>query len=333
MSFKKTSAIVSLGAGISQVPLIESARKKGYAVIAVDRDARAPGFLQADERVEVSTYDTKRVLEALALLRKGYELKGVIARASGRALFTASAIARRFRLPGMTGRLVALGTEKSMLRAWCAKNKLPAVRGVRAAAPAGVLKAKLRWPLIVKPDFTLVGKKAIARIKTPAELPGAFAAARKASGNGRVEVEEYIDGFDASCLFFLHGARAQVITFWDEMITVDARGRVHGRGARMPSAVIRTAAERKIRRIIFNFAKHLPGEHALLTISFRVDKRGDPYVMELHADLGGDDIAETLLPRANPEFDYFSLAVSVACGKTIPKTRAPFLPASISSTV
>ena len=48
-------AIISVAAGEGQVPLIRTVRRLGFAVIAVDRDADAPGMALAEDRVVCST--------------------------------------------------------------------------------------------------------------------------------------------------------------------------------------------------------------------------------------------------------------------------------------
>ncbi|GAI54291.1 unnamed protein product, partial [marine sediment metagenome] len=107
--------IICLGAGISQLPLIQAARHRGYSVIAIDRDPDAPGFSLADTKIMESTYNTAKVLNALHSLEKRHYFSGLVARTSGPALKTAAAIAEEFHLPGLSREIVPLATEKSKL--------------------------------------------------------------------------------------------------------------------------------------------------------------------------------------------------------------------------
>lgn len=310
---QKISAVISLGAGVSQMPLIERARQKGYRVIAVDRDETAVGFAGADERVLVSTHDTVAVIEALRALQSRYDFAGVVARVGERALYTAAAIAREFNLRGLTDDLVRVATEKSVLRQWCAEHQVLAPRGTKWSPTDPVdTPPALRAPLVVKPDATVNGKEGITVLKSPASLPVAIATASRASANGSVEVEEFIEGIDASCLFLASDGKADVITYWDELVEVTADGSIQGKGASVPTRVSERAKQYMAESAAV-LAAQFPAVQALLIGSFRVGTDDRPYCIELHADLGGDSIADTLLRRALPEFDYFGLAVSVAC--------------------
>ena len=57
--------LVCLGAGKSQVPVINAAKNLGYSVIAVDIDADAPGFNSADVAFNFSTHDPDSIINAL----------------------------------------------------------------------------------------------------------------------------------------------------------------------------------------------------------------------------------------------------------------------------
>jgi len=52
-------------------------------------------------------------------------------------------------------------------------------------------------------------------------------------------------------------------------------------------------------------------------------------VIELHADLGGDLIADILLPSASLSFDFFKIAVSASSGNEIGTRPLIFAPTAI----
>jgi hypothetical protein len=84
------SAFVSLGAGSFQVPLIEAARDAGFHVIAVDRNASAPGFAAADECIQQSITRPAHLRRRLA--GGANPICALASRSFGRALISGAAL-------------------------------------------------------------------------------------------------------------------------------------------------------------------------------------------------------------------------------------------------
>lgn len=320
-------AIICLGAGRGQLPFIEAARKK-HKVIAIDRNQEAPGFALSTERVVKSTYDAVGIIRALDKFQKQYRIVGLIARTSGFALRTAARIAKRFKLIGPSPAIIPLATEKSRLQMFCRRHGLRMPGNMKVKHCSDRVTA-LRFPLIIKPDFPLIGKKAINVVYDKAQLAAAFSAAAEASGNHFVEVEEYIEGFDVSCLFTLRRGRVHIIDFWDELVGVRADGSIKGLGVSMPSVIKKTTVEKSLIALVRRFGTLFPRESALLILSFRINEAGEPYIIELHADLGGDLIADVLLPKANTQFDFFRMAVDFAVQGKVKQQAWRFRPTTL----
>ena len=62
----------------------------------------------------------------------------------------------------------------------------------------------------------------------------------------------------------------------------------------MPSISLTTNQSKKIEKVIDKFAKLFPDVRTLLSFSFRVDSRGIPWLIEVHADMTGDLILDKL---------------------------------------
>ncbi len=308
---QKNDPIICLGAGISQLPLIQAVKHRGYSVVAIDRDSDAPGFSLADTKIIESTYDMEIVLDALHVLEKRHHFCGLVARTSGPALKTAAAIAEEFHLPGLNREIVPLATEKSKLREFCESHDILMPKGQKISQ-LKELDSNFPLPLILKPDLPLIGKKDIRVVWKSSDLESAVQAAIQSSGNGFAEVEEYIDGFDVACLFHIDKRNASIVCFWDELVGFKKNGEIFAMGVSAPSVVIRSQTEKKIRAIIESFALQLADINHLLILSFRVDMSGNPYIIELHADLGGDLIAEELLPMSDSSFNYFKYCINIA---------------------
>jgi len=324
----KKNAIICIAAGNSQLPIIRAARKKGLEVIAIDRNPEAPGFYLTSEQIVLSTYDSKSVIEVLFTMQGKYEFNGVICRASDLALYTASEIAKEFKLCGYSKDLVPLATEKAHLREFSDLNGLPMPKGVKVKFGQDY-NNDIQLPLIVKPNLPRYGKKDITAISDRISLPGAIRKACESSRDSYAEIEEYIEGIDVSILFYMDRGKSKIITYWDELVAIDEHNSIKGLGVSVPSVIVGTDIQTKIDAVVAKLASQFDTTQALMILSARIDFQGNLFIIELHADLGGDLIADELLPRADSSFDFFEMAVNVACGDFHGKNSPKLHPTAI----
>ncbi|MEW5895431.1 MAG: hypothetical protein AB1650_06720 [Candidatus Omnitrophota bacterium] len=325
----KNEAVICLAGGTAQLPLIRSAHKRGHAVIVVDRDPTAPGMQEADERIVESTYHTEKVIEALHAIENKFLFAGLVSRASGPALKTAAAVAEEFHLPGLSKEIVPLITEKSRLQTFCFRHGITMPKGQRLKtidAGGGFLTC----PLVVKPDFPITGKKDVRVIFADVDLRQAVEAAVNSSYNGFAEVEEYIEGIDVSVLCLVKNGMSDILNVWDELVGVEKDGRIRAVGLSVPSVIENDGVVNAVNGIIGRFARQFKTVNALLIFSFRIDFDGEPYLIEIHGDLGGDLIADVLLPAAMPGFDFFKTAIDAAFNRDISFVRLKMIPACLA---
>ena len=187
----------------------------------------------------------------------------------------------------------------------------------------------LDFPVIVKPDLPLIGKKDVKVVNDDLSFHSAVKQAAVASENGFAEVEEFIDGIDVSVLFYLEKGRARTIVYWDELIAINNGFGITGIGVSTPSVAVGTEVQSKIQRIVESFSSYFLDVQSLMILSFRIDWIGNPYIIELHADLGGDKIADILLPSSNPSFDFFERALQIACREYSEGIPGEFTPTAL----
>ena len=223
-------AIICIGAGKSQIPLILAGKRMGWAVITADRDPHAPGFEYADEVMKTSTHDTRAILAALHELNDHYHFEGVVARTTAaEALHTAATVSEEYGLPGLTREIIQIATEKSTLRNFCSLHDLPAPKGTivnsvsygsktrsygpktrsnepktrsnepeirsngpetRSNGPETRESEISRLPAITKPDKSCIGKANIHLCTNQADLVLYVAEAMKMSDNGQADVRD-----------------------------------------------------------------------------------------------------------------------------------------------
>lgn len=318
MSAERT--VLVYGAGGNQVPVIAAARRRGFRVVAVDRDPHAPGIPHASRFVCTSLRDHDGIRAAIA----GETVCAVVARVTDPlALASARRMACDRGLAGPDERLLAAATSKRAFERLCHAAGLTTPRrfGVEEAREAlahGTSSSVTRGPhlrICVRPDVTIRGKAAIRRVDSPSGLALACEDAAAASENRQVDLSQWIDGSDVSVLAALEGGRARRIALYEEWIAVAPSGQIEGIGVGMPSRF--EAAAAVIDESLAALARACPESRSLVMLSLRIDERGRAHAIEIHLGLGGDAIADRLLPAALPGFDAFEAWVAFSAGEAI----------------
>lgn len=297
--------LVVYGAGWNQLPVLEASRRQGFRVIAVDRDGEAPGIAIADRFHLLSLRDHDRIEAALG----DEAIGGVVARITdAEALASAQRLARSRGLPTACDRLVEAATSKRALARFA--------RAAGIATPARVERSDridfTRGAVVVRPDVTMRGKAAIRRVCDQRALARAWEEAAALSASGGVDAARFVAGDDVSVLVALQSGRAQRWIVWDEWVAIDEGGAMHGLGCGLPTRYSRVLEG--IDRVVGRIAAAVPTSRTLAVVSLRIDASGQPWLIEIHLGIGGDAIAERLLPAALPDWDVFAAWVELESG-------------------
>lgn len=310
------------GAGVHQVPVLAAGRRRGYRIVAIDRDPAAPGIGLADRFVCRSLRDH----DAIAAAIEDESISGVVARVTDPiALESSRRIAEGHGLAAPGPDLVAAATSKQAAGALCRLANIPTPTRRTRDDVVGALSSaagERATRFCIRPDATIRGKAAIRRVATRAALEEALAEATAASANGAVDVSDWIEGIDVSVLAGLDRGRGQRIAHWDEWVALEPSGRIVGIGAGLPS---RVDAERVgIDAALGALARTCPTSRGLVTLSFRVDASERAHLIEIHLGIGGDALADRLLPSALPGFDAFDAMIAMQAGQSVePPGLAP----------
>ena len=305
-------ALLVYGAGWNQVPIIEASRRRGLRVVAIDRDPKAPGAALADRFHCISLRDHDAIVRATA----HEDLDGIVARITDAAgLESAHRLARLRGLPTACPALVEAATSKLALAEVC---RAAGLRTPERLSPGAPIYFEV-GAVVVRPDVTVEGKSGIRRVASRAELDAAFAEAKARSANARVDVSRWIEGEDISVLTDLDRGRARRHALWDEWVALDREGRVRGVGCGMPSRFEEAASQ--IDGALAQLSRAFPESRCLVVVSFRIDSEGRPWLIEIHLGVGGDGIADRLLPAALEGWDSFDLLVGSQSGESIESSR------------
>jgi biotin carboxylase len=305
--------LLVLGAGPAQLGLLAAARARELYVIAVDRDASAPGFRYSDRRAIVSTEDEPGV-ERLAGAER---VDGLIAPGIDWPVAIAARVAERLALPHpISPDTATLSTSKLRQRERFAEAGVPqpAYEICSGAAEAAEAARRIGFPCVIKaPDRQ--GQRGLTLVGSAAEVEEAVRIALDASRSATLLVEEHVPGREVTVNAFSSGGHFHPLTVTDRLTApLPAFGvaLTHVWPSELEPVQIGAVVEAASAA-----ARAVGIENGPSYTQVLLGPAG-PRVGELAARLGGGHDAE--LCRVALAVDLNGAAVSAALGEDVPAT-------------
>ena len=305
-------AIICLAAGKSQEQVIAKAKALGYVIVAIDRNEASPGFKYADIQIYQSTYDADAIIKELELLKNKFRWVGVLNRSSGPPVITAAKICKYFNIPGVPIESARTLVNKDKLREDCLKHGIPSPAHVTYSIDECEAVFCDKFPVVVKPALSLIGKSGISVVRSKNELESSINYAIENTINKKIIVEEFLKGPDLTFVSFVRDGRLCPICLLDEINIEQEDGSIIGKGYKThPISESNWMLQaNKISQQIMSIFKI---ERSAFMVSFRVDSKNDLRLIEVHLDLGGDLLIEEIFPKALP-FDFLEFSVHMSVG-------------------
>jgi biotin carboxylase len=304
--------VLFIGAGRNQRGAIERVRELGVRVVAVDRNAAAPGLTAADAGEAVDFAD----LAAVAEVGRRHRVDGVLTIAADSAVPVVAAVAAELGLPGIGPDAAHLATNKIAMRRVFAERGVPqpqfaALRRqteVRAAARA------VGFPAVVKPVDS-AGRRGISLVHDADELGAQMAFAIAASRSQEVIVERFHEGREVNTLLV---ARDDDV----HLVTASYRLRPEGVGFGValahvyPSTLFGDALE-EVERVAVAAVRAIGLRNGIAYPQLLVlPHANEVLVVEIAARIPGGQMVE--VPRFGVGIDLVEVAVLQALGEPVP---------------
>ena len=196
--------IMILGAGVFQVPLINTCRAMGFETLAVSRPGNYPGFQAADRAIRIDLREKERLLSVAI----AHQVCAVVTDQTDIPVATAAWLAERLRLPGIGYERALLFTNKALMRKKCEEVGLPSMRW-HVSNQVGALIAWAEssgYPVVVKPVDNQ-GSRGVTLAHDATQLRRAFHAALAHSACGEVIAEEWFEGREVVIQGFAQGGQ------------------------------------------------------------------------------------------------------------------------------
>lgn len=302
-----------VGTSPSSAPLLRSLHTLGFEVIGVDRD---PTQLPVDFEIPNSIHEWDMIGATCKDLEKSQKrISGVISRASGPGMVSASLFASRLGLPGYSEILAKMANSKTLLFRNLSDLRVPTPTVLRNEGQiVGLIRATGR--VVVKPEVPLVGKKSVSVVSDEFELDSAVALAERASHNGAAIVQPFIPGDDYALVTYSRGQEIVWSACFRELV-FSRDGSFFGGGFEYVASAGASWMEEMVNIAARVLAKW-PSEGTAV-FSFR--KSGENlYLYEINLGMVGDGLFERYWASIWPDDDPFMREVLTLLGR---ETRLP----------
>lgn len=197
-------ALVVLGAGLSQRPLIRRAKERGLTTCVVDGRTDRPAAADADHFVHQDFSDVPGTIAALAAA--GIDAVGVCSMGSEQAVVPGARLAEALGLPGLPVPAALAATDKVVQRGLYRDHGVPSAGFAPARSLADALTAydALGPRVIIKPTDG-AAQRGVSDVQSRDEVALAVEHALRESRSGELIVEEHLSGLEYTVNAFVLG--------------------------------------------------------------------------------------------------------------------------------
>lgn len=183
--------LMILGAGLYQVPLIETAKKMGLETVVVSIPGPYKGFEIADHVLELDTRDQNAIRHAAV----SEQISGICTTGTDVAVKSIGYVCDRLNLPGIGYEAARTLCDKALMKEAFLRGKVACAAGCRVTSLREAQEAadRLGYPVVVK-RVDSSGSRGITVVREPFALRAAFLRAKEKTLHEYVLVEQFLQG-------------------------------------------------------------------------------------------------------------------------------------------
>ncbi|MFC1874503.1 ATP-grasp domain-containing protein [Chloroflexota bacterium] len=208
--------VLIIGAGPAQYKGIVKAKEMGLVTIATDRNPKSPGLAVADIPVVMDVKDCENSIK----VARQHRIDGVFSIASEVSVRTVAAVAEELGLRGLSRQVARVATDKALMREKYLAQGVPSplFRVVHTLEEAAQAVEELALPAVIKPADN-AGSRGVARLDRKSQLESAFRKAKGFSEQGKVMIEQFMDGVEVSVEAFVSRDEIKILALSDKIRT------------------------------------------------------------------------------------------------------------------
>lgn len=301
--------ILILGAGIYQVPLIETAKRLGIYTIVASIPGNYPGFALADKIYYENTVDYEKIIE----IARDEKIDGVVTAGTDVAVITVGAVCDALGLRGLSAEAAKIASNKSIMKEKYEEFGVSTARFRKIQADDDDYADKLdglEFPLIFK-SIDSSGSRGITRVDSPDEFEAARGNVLANTRSDNYIVEEFIEGDEFGAQAFVQDGRIEFILPHGDYVFHGDTGVPIGHYAPFD---VSDAAVKEIEIELGKAIKAMALDNCAINADF-IMKDGKAYVLEIGGRSGATCLAE--LTSIYYGFDYYEKILRVALGEHV----------------
>ncbi len=303
--------VLSLGAGIEQIPSIIHAREMGLFVIVADGNKNAPGLKIADIPLVIDIKNTEEIIAAA----KKYSVSCLLPVPIGRYLTTIGRVNDHLGLKGISGDAAVNCTDKRKFNALLAKSGLNYPHQIVLSDYKELKEAILEFgiPCVIKPRHGS-GSKGVMVIDSNSNLEAILEENDVFyPGETEILVEQYINGRGLGVDGYIDNHEFHIILIREKEITPHP---YKVETAYFAPAPLKEITRNKISIELANCAKSLGINNSPFHADIVIAGDQTPYVIEMSGRPSGLFISQKLVPLVTG-FDFIGNCINMLLDKKI----------------
>ncbi len=284
--------VLILGGSAWQLDIIQRGLDFGLYIIVADRSANAPGRNLANEFIQI---DTNNKTE-LAKIAKEKNVEIVVAEQTDRVVPVAAYINRELGLVGILPEIASRFTDKYVMRNYLANTDIPmpAYHEINSIEDAMDFIHLHGYPIVLKPKSSQASL-GVFRVSSSDDLHEHFKETKRVSADGKILIEEFIEGIEITVEGFSLGGKCHVLAISEK------EHYPHNKCVASRLAYPPRFSDNAIENIKDNAAKVVETLGLVNGISHgEYRMRGDvPVLVEVGARGGGNRIASMIVPHVS----------------------------------
>ena len=303
--------IAIIGANKPLLPFYKQAKALGYYIVGIAWEEGAVCREYCDKFYPVSFKEKNQVLEVC----REEKIDGITSFSLESALPTVVYVAQSLGLTGNTAECVELTRTKYNQRKAFERAGINVPRFYKVSDNDELNGIELDTPLIVKP-IDSGGSQGITLVRAIDGLKKAYISAQKLSPAREVIIEEYVDGREFSVECLSYKGEHYLVQITDKVTT----GEPHFVELQHHQpANISLHLTQRIKAMVFKALDALKIENSPSHTEIKLNSRGELFIIEIGARLGGGMITSDLV-RLSTGYDLVKAAIELACGIFIKPT-------------
>ena len=295
--------IAVLGANEPLIPYYRQAKELGYQIVGIAYEKGAVCKTYCDKFYPISFADKEKVLEVC----KKEKIDGIISFSLESALPTLVYVANAMGLVSNSEDSIAITQSKYAQRKALEQAGIPVPKYFLIEDKDDLSKVRCNFPVIVKPVDS-GGSQGICKVDSEDNLEDAYHFAVAYSRSSNVIIEEFIDGREFSVEYISHQGQHFFIQITDKVTSGPPRfvEMQHHQPADISSAI-----KHRIQEMVEKALTALKITDSASHTEIKLNSRGDLYIIETGARMGGGYITSDLV-RLSTGYDFVEGAIKLA---------------------